>query len=213
MSANKGLFGGAFDPFHIGHLRMAITGMELCQLDELILVPTHTPPHKAATWLPFDQRLAQLEALCQALKLSDPRLQGLSVSDIEAHLPQPSYSLNMVEQLIHNHQHKEKIFFFVGEDSLNSLSSWHQWQKLAELCTFVVFPRSSDKQQTQTNGQPIHSALETLHDVSIHIIHMPTPVLPISSTMIRHLYEEKQSVVGLVPETILTQMTQFLHGD
>ena len=131
-----GLFGGTFNPVHLGHLAIAADALRLFALDEVWLLPAAVPPLKPTAGLaPNADRLAMLE-LALAFH-GDPRLRACP---IEYGLPAPSYTIHTIETLRARHPAAD-FSFIVGADSLAMLHLWHRIADLLELVPFHVLAR------------------------------------------------------------------------
>ena len=131
-----GIFGGAFNPPHIGHVRAAQTAASQYNLDLLLVIPTGTPPHKH---LPSgspgpEKRLIMTQ---NAFKLSDKTI----VSDMEVYSNTNNYTIDTVINIKHKYP-KAKLFLLVGTDMYESLKSWKDSEALLELVTPVLLPRN-----------------------------------------------------------------------
>ncbi|MDQ0190504.1 nicotinate (nicotinamide) nucleotide adenylyltransferase [Alicyclobacillus cycloheptanicus] len=181
------LFGGTFDPPHVGHLVMAQLALEQTGAASVWFLPAPEPPHKARLALPFQTRVALVEALVA----NYPRL---AVSTIEADLPRPSYTVDTVQALQEAHP-AQSFVFLIGADSLAQLPGWHQADVLTRRVPFLVAARS---------GFPF---APTLAQTRRHLPHIQAtaiemPILDVSSTWIRARWEAGQPVCGLVPEPV-----------
>ncbi len=130
--ARIGIYGGAFDPVHFGHLavaRAAFTGMTL---DRLLFVPTVMPPHKTDRTR-YKHRLAMLR-----LALAELADRHFFISTIEEELPVPSYTINTLTAL---RQSEGEYFFILGVDAFVEIESWQSWQQILSLVNIVVSPR------------------------------------------------------------------------
>lgn len=125
--------GGTFDPVHYGHLKPAAEVKARLELDKLWLLPNHIPPHKAKATASSEQRLAMLKLACDEFP-------DMDICDIELKRNAPSYSVATLEALQQAFPGAE-FQFIMGTDSLLSLPSWHQWQRLFSLCNLVVCKR------------------------------------------------------------------------
>ena len=130
-----GIFGGAFDPVHIGHLVLVEEARYHLQLDTVLLVPTGDPPHKQ------DVRLSPLEDRVHMAQLAAAEADYLAVSRVDADRPGPHYSVDMVQLLQHQLGPDIQLFFLMGLDSLRDLPTWHEPARLAQLCTLVALSR------------------------------------------------------------------------
>lgn len=128
------LYGGTFDPFHVGHLRMAIEVVEALGLPGIVLLPAHTPPHKPGQPVSdASHRIAMTRAAVEGLP-------GFSVSDAEIRRRGPSFTLLTVREFQEAHPGAE-ILFVMGADSFSEIGSWHRSAELLAACDFVVLPR------------------------------------------------------------------------
>lgn len=159
-----GIFGGTFDPIHIGHLALANYLCEYGELDELWLVLSPQNPFKRDRLL-LDDAL-RLE-MVRAAVAGYPSLQA---SDVEFHLPKPSYMVHTLSTLIAAHPDR-RFTLVIGADNWVAFPRWYASDEILRLCDVIVYPRP---------GYDIDPA--TLPD-NVRIV--PTPLLEISSTFIR----------------------------
>ncbi|WKC40904.1 nicotinate-nucleotide adenylyltransferase [Shewanella algae] len=183
-----GLMGGTFDPVHYGHLKPAAEVKARLELDKLWLLPNHIPPHKAKATASSEQRLAMLKLACDEFP-------DMDICDIELKRNAPSYSVATLEALQQTFPGAE-FQFIMGTDSLLSLPSWHQWQRLFSLCNLVVcqrpdwhLPKDAEIQtELAQRGCSVTQALAA-RDKGQHqsgkIISLPVEPQPFSSTAIR----------------------------
>ncbi len=128
------LFGGTFDPFHNGHLRMAIELAEALALSRVVLLVASRPPHKPGRPLSeADHRLAMAAAAVSGLP-------GFEVSDAEIRREGPSYSLDTVASFRRAEPGVDWIFA-MGADSFAEVSTWHRYRELLAACDFALLPR------------------------------------------------------------------------
>lgn len=181
-----GLMGGTFDPVHYGHLKPAAEVKARLELDKLWLLPNHIPPHKAKATASSEQRLAMLKLACDEFP-------DMDICDIELKRNSPSYSVATLEALQQAFPGAE-FQFIMGTDSLLSLPSWHQWQRLFSLCNLVVcrrpdwhLPKDAEIQtELAQRGCSVTQALAA-RDKGQHqsgkIISLPVEPQPFSSTL------------------------------
>lgn len=183
------LFGGTFDPPHLGHLMMAELALEQIGVDEVWFLPAPLPPHKLTqAHRPYAQRVRMTEALIAGYR-------NMSVSTIEASLAVPSFTVDTVEAC--QRQYPEFDFrFLIGSDSLGDLPMWHRAHQLVGNVRFVVAVRSSHGIQ-----ETLANSLRALPKLQVQVIEMP--LLDISSTWLRNRLHAGQSVCGLVPDRVL----------
>jgi nicotinate-nucleotide adenylyltransferase len=129
-----GILGGTFNPVHIGHLLIAQTVRETCGLDRVLLMPCHTPPHKAcASLAPAADRLAMVRLAVA----DDP---ALEVSTLELDRGGISYAADTMAAFRAQHPACEP-HFIIGMDSLRELHLWCRVEELLRLCAFIVVDR------------------------------------------------------------------------
>ena len=180
-----GLFGGRFDPVHLGHLLAAQTAFEALELDELWFIPAKSPPHKPAVASPEDR----LQMLILAT-LSNP---AFVVQGLELARPGPSYTFDTVSELKKTRP-SDTLFFVTGIDAAADLASWHRAEELSALVNIVALARPG-----YTIGDlrpPLRGRVETLN----------TRLCEISSTEVRSRLSRCQSVRYLVPELVETYL-------
>ena len=186
-----GVFGGSFDPVHIGHLIIAQDAVEQLELDRLIFVPTAVSPHKQHC-APTEgrHRLDMLE-LATADKLA------FEVSDLELSRGGVSYTFDTIQHLKAAHPGAE-IFFIIGLDSLVELHLWRNIDELLECCTVVPFGRGGEDpaviaEQCQLSKGWKTKLLDRL--IRIHEIE-------VSASEIRMRIAEGLSIQTLVPPEV-----------
>ncbi len=133
-SRRVGLFGGTFDPVHIGHLRSALEMAEQLEFDELRLIPNFRPPHRDTPQVLPAQRLAMVELAVAGV---DP----LVVDDRELKRDKPSYTIDTLESLRGELDEQDQLFLLVGWDAFCGLPTWHRWEELLEHSHIVVLQR------------------------------------------------------------------------
>jgi len=129
------LFGGTFDPVHIGHLAVARAAADKFDLDVVYFVPADLPPHKRMRPLTeFDHRFAML-----ALATADDR--RFVPSLLDADNTQPNYSINTVRRLRGLLKKSDRLFFLIGIDAFLEISTWKRPVELLSSCEFIVASR------------------------------------------------------------------------
>ncbi|MCA0893055.1 nicotinate-nucleotide adenylyltransferase [Microbulbifer agarilyticus] len=200
-SKTLALFGGTFDPIHFGHLRMALELKQSLGFDEMRLLPSHQPAHRAAPGVTAEKRRDML-----ALALEDcPEL----VLDIRELLRAgPTYTVDTLEELRGELGTELSISFCMGMDSLLGLPSWHRWQRLLELAHLVVVARPG--WEIPASGQVadlLAAQRGELADIQQQpagkILVQEQRLLPISATDIRNQLHSGRSPQFLLPERVL----------
>jgi nicotinate-nucleotide adenylyltransferase len=179
-----GLFGGTFDPIHLGHLILAETCREECSLDRVWFVVAGQPPHKRRTPSPIGDRL-------EMARIAIAGHPALEVSEIEARRPGPHYSVDTLEA-IHRDQPDDDLFFLVGSDSLAELPTWRQPERILSLATLVVANRSGFENPTEP---PLPPGARPIQHVTI-------PQIGIASRDLRRRVAEGRSIRYQVPRGV-----------
>jgi len=176
MSARKiGLYGGTFDPVHLGHLILARTAREELGLERVILIPNVISPHKENNSpTPPEIRLA----LLRAAVADEP---GLEIDEVELRRGGPSYAVETAEHFREQDPEVE-LFYLIGADNLAALGTWHRIEELRALVQFVVFDREAGAVPTEFPGLARR--------------------IDISATDIRQRVAKGLSIRYLVPETV-----------
>ena len=182
-----GIYSGSFNPIHHGHVMLASYLVEFSDLDELWFVVTpQNPLKKKEDLLDDDERLKMVQLAIG----DDPRIR---VSDIEMHLPTPSYTINTLTAL--SVQYPDSEFVFIcGMDSLQNLKNWREYQKILDNYELLVFPREG-----YDGGDLI-----TYPSVTV----LKTPILEISSTFIRQCVKEGRDVRHFMPKKAFEYMKE-----
>lgn len=189
MNPRVVLFGGTFDPPHIGHLLMAQLAHEETQA-EVWWLPAPVPPHKldAPPATPYDVRVEMVRALVAGHS-------GMQVSTIEAELPKPSYTVDTVAALRQRHP-GTSFLFLIGSDSLAALDTWHEAARLTEAVSFLVAVRS---------GYPFAATYERMRSKLPRLVAQPLemPLIDVSSSWIRERAARGLPLCGVVPEAVV----------
>jgi nicotinate-nucleotide adenylyltransferase len=168
-----GIYGGSFDPIHHAHLILAREARETFDLEEVIFV--------LAAQSPFKNTPTSATLRWKMLNIALDDEPGFSASRLEIDREEPSYSVETVEVLCRENP-GARLFFLLGEDNLEKLTSWHRFDDLRRMVQFVVLDRSGGRSE------------------------YPYPVvrrrIDISATMIRNRVASGQSIRYLVPEAV-----------
>jgi nicotinate-nucleotide adenylyltransferase len=182
-----GLFFGSFNPLHNGHLILAEGVLNASDLAQIWFVLTPQNPHKKKESMLADhERLNMLrDALYENVRFR--------ASDIEFQLSPPYYTSRTLAHLKELHPEHE-FSLILGEDNLRSLSSWHNYEYILRHYRLLVYPRSSQMNEKEGKLPVIPEArIERLDHLC---------VLPLSSSYIRNLLQQKKSIKYLVPESV-----------
>jgi nicotinate-nucleotide adenylyltransferase len=186
MSGRRiGVFGGAFDPPHIGHLVVAQDVIESLELDLLLIVPSARPPHRDAV-LGAEQRLAMVQTVFD----DDPRIE---VSDIELRRPGPSWTVHTLEE-IQAELEPDELVLVIGADQYRSFDSWRDPGRIVELAELAVMPRDGEYPRVDP-GYPFTA--------------VPVTRVDVSSTRVRDRLSTGRSVRYLVPGSIRERLEEI----
>lgn len=173
-----GLFGGTFDPPHIGHMIVAQDVVERLGLDRLFLIPAGTPPHKQ------DQTVSPAAIRFEMVQSIAAGNRALAVSGIELERNGPSYTVDTLRYFRDLHPRAE-IFFVLGADQAAAFDTWHEPEAVASLATLVVLARE---------GSEVPLAGFTS---------VPVTRVDISATAVRMRVREGRSIRYLVPDRVI----------
>ena len=200
-----GLFGGTFNPIHLGHLRAAVEVREAFNLDRLLLVPSAQPPHKMA------DHVANAEDRLEMVRLSVQGEPSLEASDVELARPGLSYTIETLRYFQDRFGPESDIHFIVGQDAFSEITTWKSYQALFVTAHFIVMTRPSSKlrsledfihtqisaeyQYEPTSNRYSHPRWRTIF--CLDITH-----LDISATKIREWIRRGRSIRFLVPDAV-----------
>ena|ERR1043166_837846 len=170
-----GIYGGTFDPIHHGHLILGRQACEELGLDRLIFVPAALSPFKKATHADAEARMLMLRAAVEGELM-------FTVNDCELRRPPPSYSIDTVSE-IHEREPDADLFWLLGADNVDRLTSWHRFEDLNKLVKFVVLDRGCGE-------KPAHKYLIVQRNIDI------------SATEIRKRVASRRSIRYLVPKAV-----------
>src|SRR4030042_5564221 len=200
-----GLFGGAFNPIHLGHLRAATEIQEAFVFSLILFIPTAVPPHKG-TWnlLPFAHRL-------KMVRLAIAGHPFLKASDIEKKRGGKSYSIRTLRYFKQPFGPMVELFFIIGIAAFLEINTWREYCNLFKLCHFVVMDRPGYHRNRiqefllrEIDPDIIYFTKENrfLHPSGLSIYLFSITLMDISSTRIRRLRQINQSIRYLLPEPV-----------
>jgi nicotinate-nucleotide adenylyltransferase len=182
-----GLYGGTFDPIHLGHLILAEQCRESCGLDRVWLIVAGSPPHKPGGRTPVGHRL-------EMVRIAIAGHPAFAASDIEAKRPGPHYSVETLEAIRRDHPDDE-LFFLIGADSLADLPTWREPERIARLAAIVVVNRPGIEETDPARLPAFGPGAHPLAWVSI-------PPVGIASSDLRRRLAEGRSIRYMVPRGV-----------
>ena len=193
-----GIFGGTFDPIHLGHLMVAEEARVLLDLDEVIFIPAGQPWFKSEEYVTdMKHRLAMVECATAA----NPYF---SVSDIETTRSGPTYTVETLKELRKNYSCEDRLYFIIGVDSLRELDRWQHPEQLFELAKLVGVYRPGHEDFDPESLNVITPG------ASSNVVMLDGPLVEISATDLRHRVATGVSIRYRVPESVEAYIRE--HG-
>lgn len=198
-----GLFGGTFNPIHMGHLRGAEEIREAFSLEEVVFIPAALPPHKVT------EKLMEAHHRLEMVKRAVQKNPYFSTSDVELRRSGKSYSIDTIRYF--QERHPNSLFFILGRDAFVEIETWKDFQHLFSLCNFIVMTRPGFQGISSPSSLPGSLIPAFRYDpedgVWIHtsgskLFFKEIVFLDISSTKVRELIEKGGSVKYLVPPEV-----------
>jgi nicotinate-nucleotide adenylyltransferase len=200
-----GIFGGTFNPIHLGHLRAAEEIRERFDLERVVFIAAAVPPHKEVEGgISGEHRM-------EMVRLAISGNPHFSLSDIELKRPGKSYSISTIQVLRQKYGSDSEMFFILGMDAFLEIGTWKSFQELFSLCHFVVMTRPGfDKPVSATMLPPeigdafIYDEGESrfMHRDGYSIYLQGVIFLDISSTKIREEVSKGRSIRYLLPPEV-----------
>jgi len=174
-----GVFGGTFDPPHVGHLILAMEALDQLNLDQILWVLTPDPPHKKG------EKIAPLGIRTKMVKSAIDNDPGFTFSYVDINRPGPHYVLDMMI-LLRNEFPNNELVFLMGGDSLHDLQKWHKPKEFMVACDKIgVMRRPGEKID-------FRDLKDALPGISKKVEFIDAPLLEISSNQIRYLISSKK---------------------
>jgi nicotinate-nucleotide adenylyltransferase len=188
-----GLLGGTFNPPHIGHLVCAVQALAQLELDRVLLVPVHEPPHKGVE---ADPGVEHRVELCRRAVAGE---ESLDVSLVDAEVPGPSWTVDTLRRL-HERCPGDELTFLVGGDMALSLPTWREPEAILQLAELGVAEREGVRRAD------IIERLSGLPLTRVRFFDMPR--LDISSSLIRRYVAAGRPIRHLVPEGVAAYISE-----
>lgn len=177
-----GLFGGSFDPPHMGHLVIAQQAASQLSLDRIFFIPAHQAPHK------LHQRSSESSHRLAMTRLAIKGNPIFRVSDVEIRKKGVSYTIDTL-QVFHDEHPGAELFLLIGGDSLEQFHDWRQPDMIRSLASVAVYPRPGNGPAALTSE---------VRGATI----VRGPMLDLSSTEIRRMVNQGKSIRYLVPPDV-----------
>lgn len=175
------MLGGTFDPPHVGHGIVAQDLLERLELDRLLVVPAHDPPHRE-TLFPAGMRLELVRRMFRDVP-------GIEVDDLEHRRGGPSYTVDTLDELRDRHPAAE-LLLVMGSDQFAVLDTWKAPDRLVRLARIAVMRREGEEPEPPDGVGPID------------YITVSVTRIDISASMVRERLRQGRSIRFLVPDSI-----------
>lgn len=183
------MFGGTFDPPHIGHISILQNAIQVVKPDEVWVMPAGIPPHKQASTTPA---LLRLE-MCECFR---PLFATMQISDWEIQNAGKSYTLKTL-QWLKAQQPNAELYLCIGSDMLLSFTTWHLWQDVLQMAALVVQSRAED------DTAKLKEAKTFLEEKGGQIILVDAPIKEISSSELRATIKQGKAVFDYIPPMVM----------
>jgi len=187
-----GVFGGTFNPPHIGHLNIAEGFQREFNLSKLMVIPTFVPPHK------ISPDLASAEDRIKMCELTFSS-EYYEISDVESQRQGRSYTVDTLTELSKTYEDAE-FYFLVGDDMLLSLHTWKDPERILELCKIVSTIRSNSYTVEDLEEYAKEYFPEAYEKGRFKFIYVPP--IELSSTEIRERVKAGESIDDMVTEPV-----------
>ncbi|HEY1306861.1 MAG TPA: nicotinate-nucleotide adenylyltransferase [Vicinamibacterales bacterium] len=197
-----GLFGGTFDPIHLGHLDAAEAARSALGLDEILFIPSHDPPHR-----PSDPRASAFHRFALVALAIDGH-QSYRASDMELQRNGPSYTTDTLATLGSEGWSPSQLFFILGSDAFAEIATWRQFPAVLDAAHFVVITRPGTTLDAAATRTPeIRSRLRAPEAPAIaspetFVFLVEARTRDVSSTTIRARLAAGKPIDDLVPEAV-----------
>lgn len=195
------LFGGTFDPIHLGHITVAIDAAKNIVADKLVFIPAKRSPLKG--FLPKASDDDRFEMIALAIAGA----KGLQVSDYELRKPAPSYTLETVEKFKADCGGETSIYWLIGADGVDDLVFWHRIVELLDACNLTTMYRAGCEPPNFAKFEALWGR-RRIEKLQRNIIQ--TPLVDISSTEIRNKLAAGQDAADMLHPAVADYIRQ--HG-
>lgn len=202
MSARIGILGGTFDPIHVGHVDVGVAAERALALTEVLVLPSHVPPHRRGTFASAFHRFAMVA-------LTTAEHPAWRASDLELRRDGPSYTSATLRSLHAEGHRPSSLYFVVGADAFADVTTWRDYPGIFDMAHFVVVSR------TGSRVSDLPRRLPALADRMINVGNATAPpadrlviflidadTADVSSSAIRQCRDRGQSIAGMVVPSV-----------
>jgi nicotinate-nucleotide adenylyltransferase len=188
------LYGGTFDPVHIGHLEIARRVSRVFEIDKVVFIPAQVAPHKVGR--PVTEPIHRYAMLALATQ-ADPRL---VVSTFELDAPDRRYTVDTVAHFQRELGDSNEFFFIMGADSWSEITTWRDWERLLTMINHIVVTRPG-----------FESSKSHVGELGERVVFTDDVMLDISATNIRRMASEGryEDLAGLLPGPVLEYIRKY----
>lgn len=208
------ILGGTFDPIHLGHLAVTAAARHALELDEVLIVPSHSPPHRPSQ--PYASAFHRFAMVALAI-VDRP---DLVASDLELGSAGPSYTSRTLTRLHQRGFAASQLFFIIGADAFAEITTWHDYPAILDRCHFIVVSRPTYPVKALPDLLPflarrmvMRSALQAPGSTERHgdvAVASETPMIflvdattpDVSSSSVRRRIMAGEPLAGLVPPAV-----------
>lgn len=185
-----GIFGGTFDPIHIGHLIIAEEAREQLALDELLFIPTGRP------WLKEGRNVTEARHRLAMVELAIESNPHFRASDIEIKRPGRTYTVDTLVELREQLHGDAELFLILGMDALKEIGRWHEPERIFDMATLVGMSRPGYMDFDANTLDNVYAGASSLVSV------LTSPLVDISGTELRERVSNGKSIKYRVPEAV-----------
>jgi len=192
-----GIYGGSFDPVHLGHLITAESIKKELNFERLFLLPCCVPVHKNSLHYSSKQRL-------EMLNLAIKEFPSLEIDTREIDRGGSSYMIETLAEIVKEFK-DNTICLIIGMDSFKTFKTWKKWDEFAKLINLIILPRNTN-QHPQKSLDTFDIALDKNHlnkKTSGLLYFSNSELIDISSSDIRGKIASNQNLDGLTPSSII----------
>jgi len=202
-----GVLGGTFDPIHNGHIRLALEVRNKLKLDTIKLIPANIPPHRSTPLASANDRKKMVE-----LAILDQENLSIDLREIEN--KNISYTVNTLISLRVEFPN-DALFLIVGEDVFNMIDTWKDWQSILNYTHIIVATRLEESKKNISDELKVWRKKNEINDIKIlkmtqsgHVFYINTPIIEISSRMIREYYSQNKIIDEYLPSNIISYIKE-----